>query len=84
MRLKTSKKKKFTTITNSPKTHASKQKQKRQHFYMLTKHLRGRKYLSKQKQKRQHFYMLTKHLRGRKYISKQKQKRQHFYALKNV
>ena len=36
---------------------------KRQHFYMLEKRLKRRKYISKQrkyisKQKRQHFYML--------------------------
>ena len=49
MRLKTSKKRKVFTITNSRKTHISKQKQKRQHSYTLKKHLRGRKYISKQK-----------------------------------
>ena len=80
MRLKTSKKRKVSTITNSPKTHISKQKQKRQHSYTLKKHLRRKKYISKQK--RQHFYALKKRLKGRKYISKQK--RQHFYTLKNV
>ena len=46
MHLKTCKKI-VSTITNRPKTHIS--KQKRQHFYTLKKHLRGRKYISKQK-----------------------------------
>ena len=33
------------TITKSTKTHISKQKQKRQRFYALKKHLRGKKSL---------------------------------------
>ena len=48
MRLKTSKKKKVFTITNSTKTHIILQK-KRQHSYTLKIHLRGRKYITKQK-----------------------------------
>ena len=48
MRLKTSKKKKVFTISNSTKTHISKQK-KRQHYCSLKKHLRGGKYISKPK-----------------------------------
>ena len=38
-------KRKDFTRTKSTKTHISEQKQKRQHFYALKKHLRGRKSL---------------------------------------
>ena len=75
-------KRKDFTRTKSTKTHISEQKQKRQRFYALIKHLRGRKSLIRLfaflchlcafcaflcvKQKRQHFYAHKKHLRGRK------------------
>ena len=57
MRLKRLRKRKFLQSLIAQK-HISKQKQKRQHFYTLKKHLKGRKYISEQKQKRQHFYAL--------------------------
>ena len=63
MRLKTSKKKKVSTITNST---ISKQKQKKATFYAPKKHLRRKKYISKRKQKTQHSYALKKRLKGRK------------------
>ena len=56
MRLKKSKKKKkVSTITNSTKIHISKQKKNRQHFHVLKKHLRRRKYTNEQKQKKATF-----------------------------
>ena len=77
MRLKTSKKKKVSTITNSPKTHISKQKQKRQHSYTLKKHLGRRKYISKQKKAA---FLCAQKTSKRKKVHKQTKKTAFLYA----
>ena len=68
------------TCTKSTKTHISEQKQKRQHFYALKKHLRGRKSLIRL------FAFLCFLCAFYAFCAFLcvKQKRQHFYAHKNI
>ena len=77
MHLKTSKKRKVSTITNSTKTHISKQKQKRQHSYVLKKHLRERKYKSKQKKT---VFLCAQETSEKKKVYKQTKKTAFLYA----
>ena len=70
-------KRKDFTRTKSTKTHISKQKQKRQRFFAVQKHLRGRKLLSR-------LFVFLCFLCAFCAFLCVKQKRQYFYAHKNI